>query len=353
MKKLGFTDRIAAIIKEQNISESELARVIAEHKERYTIQSDKGIFSAEIVGNMRFSAQSRTDFPAVGDWVRFTPMDHENAIILEILPRHSLLQRRAVSKNTETQVIASNLDKVFIVQAVGHDYNLSRIERYLVLCNSAKIEHVVVLTKTDLISTAETKSLVEKLKNRIQNVPVICLSNETQDGFDDVQKNMSPHLTYCFIGSSGVGKSTLINRLMKKNELKTNSISSTTNKGKHTTSQRELVILPNQSIVIDTPGMREVGITESIEGIDSTYDQIMELSNQCRYHDCTHTNEAECKVLEAVEDGTLSQDIFENYHKLKREQIHFSASIHEKRKKGKEFGKMVREVVKQRKRLKY
>ncbi|MDX1284752.1 MAG: ribosome small subunit-dependent GTPase A [Draconibacterium sp.] len=341
MKKLGFTEKIQNLIP-SNISESELGRITAEHKERYILQSDKGIFNAEITGNLRFSAETRADFPAVGDWIQFMPMDEQSAVIIEIFPRYSVLERQAVGKHAEIQVIASNIDHAFIVQAVGHDFNLNRLERYLTICYSSGINPIVILNKVDLVPQSEIHGLVSQIKNRTENVNVIALSCETSDGLDKLKETMLPYETYCFMGSSGVGKSTIINCLLGNEVIITQEISSSTNKGQHTTSHRELFILSNGSIVIDTPGMRELGITDQKEGIETTFDQIIELAQQCRFGDCTHTNEKDCYVLKALESGNLDEDVYENYQKLKREQEHFSSTIFEKRQRDKEFGKMVK-----------
>ena len=352
MKNLGFTEKIQNLIP-PDIDYSELGRIIIEHKERYTLQTKNVIYNAEITGNLRFSAESRADYPAVGDWVRFMKMDDQNAIILEIFPRYSVLQRQAVGKSTDVQIIASNIDYAFIMQSVGQDFNLNRLERYLAICYSARIEPIVILTKIDLAGKDEVETLILKIKERINTITVYALSNETLEGFDLLKQSMLPNSTYCFIGSSGVGKSTLVNRLKEKKVQKTSAISESTNKGRHITSHRELIVLSNKSIIIDTPGMREIGMTEQSNGIDATYDQISELAKQCRFADCTHENEIGCAVIKALENGGLTFAVYENYLKLKREQEHFSASVYEKRQKDKVFGKMVKTVKDQKKRYKY
>ncbi len=352
MERLGFTKKIQEIIP-SGIHQSEVGRIIIEHKERYTLQTDEGVFNAEITGNLRFSAASRADFPAVGDWVRFMKMDDENAIILEIFPRFSVLERQAVGKQAEVQIIGTNIDCAFLVQAVGHDYNLKRLERYLTLCYSADIDPVIILTKIDLVSEFEQIKLVSEITERINDVVVISVSSKTKAGYSELERIMKPGNTYCFIGSSGVGKSTIVNHLAHEDLLKTSDISASTNKGRHTTSHRELFVLPNGSIVIDTPGMREVGITDQSQGIKMTYDQIEELAQHCRFRDCTHTTESGCSVREAIEDGKLSEEIYENYRKLKREQEHFTSTVHEKRQRDKEFGKMVKTVKDHKKKSKF
>lgn len=325
--------------------------VIIEHKERYVVQTEQGIFDAEITGNLRYSAASRRDFPVVGDKVGLIMMDDANAIIMKILPRTSILERQAVGMQGGVQLIAANIDHAFIVQAVGHDFNLNRLERYLVLCHNGGIDPIIILNKTDLVKKEEALELVNEIKDRIKGVRVLPLSSETKEGLDQLRTLMKPGESYCFLGSSGVGKSTLINLLSGKESLKTNAVSVSTNKGKHTTSHRELIKLPDGSIVIDTAGMREIGMTASDEGLEQTFDEISTLSASCRFSDCSHSNEAGCAVLEALRLGNLSTGLYENYQKLKREQLHFSSTVAEKRQKDKEFGKLIKSVMKEKKKF--
>lgn len=352
MKSLGFNDKVQKLISSE-FGASELARVLVEHRERYIVQSAEGIFQAEITGNIRFAAGSRADFPAVGDWVHITKMDSTTAVILEVLPRYSVLSRQAVGKNADVQIIAANIDVAFIVQSVGHDFNLNRLERYMSICHSGKVEPAILLTKADLADKQELELLKSKITQRMPKVPLILISSESGLGYKELDAFMKSETSYCFVGSSGVGKSTVINRLLPEEKLKTAAISESTSKGRHTTSHRELFILNNGSIVIDTPGMRELGMTDESIGIGLTYDQISNLAESCRYSDCTHTNEKGCAVLDAVEKGDLDQELYENYLKLKREQEHFSSTVHEKRQKEKGFGKMVKTILKEHKKNKY
>lgn len=346
LEQLGFTKQIGEIMDLENLNENELARVIVEHKERYRVQNVDGTYHAEIIGNLRYSARGRVDFPAVGDWVKITMMDTSSAIILEVLPRYTMLQRQAVGKMGEIQIIATNIDYAFIVQSVGHDFNLKRMERYLAICYASNIEPLILLTKTDLASEEEIVGLQTQIRDRIKDAVVIALSNETKQGLDKLNDMMKPYKSYCFLGSSGVGKTTIVNFLKGEKILKTSPVSDSTSKGRHTTSHRELIILPNKSIVIDTPGMRELGMTDQADGIEQTYEDIVAFSEECRYMDCTHTNETGCAVLEAVDQGDIPEEMLRNYLKLMREQEHFSSTVVEKRKKDKDFGKMVKEVKK-------
>jgi ribosome biogenesis GTPase len=353
MKTLGFERYLEQLQSQPEFPREELARVIVEHKERYLVQNNQAVFKAEIIGNLRYSAISRKDFPAVGDWVRISMMDKDTAIIMEVLPRFNKLERKAVGKTSDIQIIAGNIDHAFIVQSVGHDFNLKRIERYLIICRSAGIDPIIILSKTDLVGSEELDSLLRDLTERVKGIKIIALSNINNSGIVELKKAMAPYETYCFLGSSGVGKSSIINNLMSEQVLKTNTISDSTSKGRHTTSHRELIVLRNKSIVIDTPGMREIGVTEVSMGIDLTFDEINELAQNCRYSDCKHIHEKGCAVMEALTNGEISQDVYDNYQKIKREQIHYSSSIKEKRQKSREFGKMIKATLEEKKKRKY
>lgn len=352
LHQIGYNNRIKELMPSEVTVES-LARVVAQHKDRYVILSKEGLQSAEITGNMRYAANHNSDFPAVGDWVKKMDMDDEHAIILEVYPRYSQLERQAIGKFGETQVIATNIDTAFIVQAVGHDFNLNRLERYLAICHSANIEPVILLTKIDLVSSEETERLVAEIEARVSGIKVLPLSVISDSELTSLRSIMIPFKTYCFIGSSGVGKSTIVNALRGIETLKTQEISSKTNKGKHTTTHRELILLTNGSIVIDTPGMREIGMINDASGIELTYDNIAVLATQCQFSDCRHEQEKGCAVIQAIDNGELSIDAYENYMKLKREQEHFSSSIAEKRKKDKALGKMYKSIMKEKKKSKF
>lgn len=342
IEDLGYNGSFEKLRKEKHLEEFEMGRVIAEHKERYIVMTEKGEFEAEITGNLRFSAQSREDFPAVGDWVTLLNYDSDVVIIHSVLPRISILSRQAVGKLGETQIIAANIDYALLVQAVDRDFNINRLERYLTICNSSKVSPIITLTKTDLIEPKEVKKIVERIEQRIKKVPIFPISNETKDGYDSINGLMEKGKTYCLLGSSGVGKSTLMNNLVGKDLMKTSAISTSTNKGRHVTSHRELAVIKSGGILIDNPGMREIGIIDSGEGLDNTFDKILKYSQECKFKDCTHTNEIACAVLEAVEHGQIDKKTYENFLKIQKEKEHFDLTVAEKRKKEKSFGKMVK-----------
>lgn len=341
LEDFGYNDKLRKLRVENNLSDFEIGRVIAEHKERYLVKTEQGEFDAEITGNLRFSSKSREDFPAVGDWVELTIHDSDFAIIHSILPRYSLISRQAVGKFGEIQIIATNIDYAFLVQAVDRDFNINRLERYLTICNSSKVKPIIILTKTDLINEQKITQIIDSIKQRINDILVFAISNETQDGYEALKMSIENGKTYCMLGSSGVGKSTLLNKLSGRTLMKTDTISQSTNKGRHITSHRELIVLENGGILIDNPGMREVGIADTTSGLESTFDRIITLSQKCKFKDCTHTNEIGCAVLDAVKKGKINKKSYENYLKMEREKAHFELTIVERRKKDKDFGKMI------------
>ena len=325
LEDLGYNDNLEKLRNENNLKEFEIGRIISEHKERYIVRTEKAEFEAEITGNLRFSSKSREDFPAVGDWVAITIHDPGFAIIHSIFPRFSVISRQDISKFGEIQIIATNIDYALLVQAADRDFNINRLERYLTICNSAKVSPIIVLTKIDLIDEDLTFEVLEKIRARINNVPIIAISNASQEGYDILKAIIEKGKTYCMLGSSGVGKSTLLNNLSGKALMRTDTISQSTNKGKHVTSHRELIILEDGGILIDNPGMREVGIADSTSGLEITFDKIIRLAQHCKFNDCTHTNEVGCAVIEAVAKGEIDPASYKNYLKLEREKAHFES----------------------------
>jgi len=330
-----------------------LGRVMQEHRERYVVSDGQNEYDCEVTGNLRFTSTSRADFPAVGDWVKMIVYDSDMGIIHQVLPRKSVLERQAVGKYGEKQIISANVYVALIIQSIDNNFNVNRLERYLTICYSESIEPVLVISKIDLVNDEKIESVLKVLDLREKKVKTILMSNTSLEGLDGILTLLQKGRTYCVIGSSGVGKSTLINNLLKKNVLKTGEISESTNKGRHITSHRELFVLDNGAIIIDTPGMKELGIVENEEGIRTTFEEIYNLSLNCKFPDCTHTLESGCAIIEALDKGIIDRDILENFRKIQREQMRFQTSIAEKRKKEKEFGKMAKEIMKEKKKTKY
>ncbi len=322
------------------------ARVIAEHRASYKVTGKTGELTAKITGRLQFQASAREDYPAVGDWVAITEVDKKTAIIETTLPRKTLLKRKYSDKQ-EIQVIAANLDKAFIVEAVDRDYNLNRLERYLVLARDAEISAAVVLNKTDLISFDELDLKIRQLRERFPDTPVLTTSTKTETGIAGLADSIQPGKTYCFLGSSGAGKSSLINRLLGDDRIRTKEISLASGRGKHTTTTRQLYILKSGGIVIDNPGIREVGIADAALGVQDVFDEIADTAQRCRYSDCTHTHEPGCAVREAVRDKKIDEQKLTHYGKLKKETEYYTMTDYEKRKKDRKFGKHIKKILKQ------
>ena len=353
LEDLGYTERLQVYREEHGLGSYGVGRVISEHKDRYVVRTEEEEFDSELIGNLRYTAESEHDFPSVGDWVAVSEYDSGKALIHAIYPRHSIIERRAVGLHGKTQVIATNIDYGLIVLAVNRDFNINRLERYVTICTAANVDPVIILSKIDLIDEAELESNLHHIAERMNDVPIIPMSNQSHIGLEKVSTIVQAGKTYCLLGSSGVGKSTLLNNLAGTEQMQTGDISESIQRGKHVTSHRELIVLERGGIIIDNPGMREVGIADSSGGLEETFDRIAELAEDCKFKDCKHIKEKGCAVLQAVEDGELDKDAYKNFHKLQREKAHFESSVMEKRKKGKDLAKLYRSVQKERQRNKY
>ena len=351
IEDLGYNDFFESNRKLLGLTDYLIARVIAEYKEIYKVKSINGECLAKVTGKQMFNAVKREDYPAVGDWVAITMSDKETAIIHQILPRKTILSKKYTNKQ-DNQIIATNIDTAFIVESIGRDYNLNRFERYFVLINEGKIKPAIILNKIDLTTVDDLNLKIEQVKERFDNIDVIATSVINEQGLSELMDYIGKGKTYCFVGSSGVGKSSLINKLLRKNEIRTNEISEATNKGKHTTTTREMYFLENGGIVIDNPGTREVGMTDVNKGIENVFDEIIELAKDCKYSDCTHTHESGCAVLKAVEEKKLDEEKYLNYVKLKKEAEHYEMTDIERRGNDRKFGKFVKKSLSQFKKIK-
>ena len=320
-----------------------VARVIAEYKEAYRVKNTDGEYLAKVTGKHMFHALSREDYPAVGDWVTMTDLGDQRAVIHRVLPRQTLIKRKSSGKN-EIQIIATNIDAAFAIESVDRDFNLNRLERYLAIIKDGGIAPVILLNKVDLISKDELASKISQIANRFGGIDLIVTSTLTCEGLDTLKASIAKGKTYCFLGSSGVGKSSLINELIGNDVIKTNAISLRAGRGRHTTTGREMYFLENGGIVIDNPGMREVGMTEVGDGINSLFDEINALAQTCKYVDCTHIHEPGCAVLAALGSGQLDDDQYRNYLNLKKEADYYEMTVLEKRQKDSEFGKFVKKA---------
>lgn len=316
LKKYGLSDRF-----EQEATLYDglfIARVLEQHRELYKIVSEQGELYASVSGRLVYnSADNQANFPAVGDWVMIDRMDDisGNAVIHHILQRKSVFARKAAGSAEGQQIIAANIDVIFICMSLNADFNIRRIERYLTIAWESMATPVIVLTKSDLCDDLQQK--MSEIANVSMGTDVVVCSSMNGDGYQLINEYIKTGKTIAFIGSSGVGKSTLINRLLGADILATKEVRVNDDKGRHTTTHRELILLPNGGIVIDTPGMRELQIYTG--NLSKTFEDIEELSAMCKYTDCSHGTEPGCMVKKAIDDGILSEKRFESYQKLQRE----------------------------------
>lgn len=323
-----------------------IARVTAVDRDQYIIRNAECEVPAKLTGRATYAKETSADLPCVGDWVCVRYHDSgTHASILDVLPRKSFLRRKRPGDNVEFQMIAANIDVAFIVQSCHFDFNVRRLERYLVMTSEGQIEPVILLTKTDLISPAALEQLVSKIHQAGIGVRVVTLSNVSGKGVEEIRELIQPGKTYCLLGSSGVGKTTLLNRLVGDSGLATGDVSHS-GEGRHTTTRRQLIVLEQGGLLIDMPGMRELGMLGVSEGIDNSFGDIQSHSLNCRFANCTHTSEPGCAIQKAIAEGELEAAHHQNYLKLKKESEFHEMSHLEKRKKDRAFGKFVRSVMK-------
>jgi len=343
IEDLGYNEFFESNRNKLHLDSFPVARVIAEYKGAYKVKNANGEHLAKVTGKQMFNAVSREDYPAVGDWVAISELGNNQAVIHGVLPRKTIIKRKFSGSN-EIQIIATNIDVAFVIESVDRDYNLNRFERYLAIANDSNITPVIILNKTDLISKEDLDLKLAEIKDRLIGIEIIPISIVTEEGLDELKKYIIKGKTYCFLGSSGVGKSSLINKLMGDNAIKTGNISLATSKGKHTTTSREMYILENGGLVIDNPGMREVGMADTGAGIDNVFDEITIFAKKCKFADCTHTHEPGCEVLLAVQTGKLDEDKYSNYINLKKETEYYEMTKFKKKEKDRNFGKFIKKA---------
>ncbi len=314
----------------------QVGRVIKENKTNYLVATENEIIVAEITGKLMF-ANDQSELPKTGDWVVMNIFEDEHkGIIHDVLERKTVLSRKAVDKKAQEQIIAANIDYAFVVQSLNENYNINRLSRYLVMIYQCGAEPIVILSKADLCDDVESK--IDEVKNNFPEVKIIITNINDPKSIEVLSHNIEKGKTYIFIGSSGVGKSSLINELIGEEKQKTIEIRESDSRGRHATTSRELFLLQDGGIVIDTPGMRGIKLWFSDDGFSNTFDDFEELSQNCKYADCTHIHETDCAVLEALENGTLQQKKYDNYIKLHKEQkyletlVDHNAYLAEKRK---------------------
>jgi len=348
LESIGYNDWFQSQADVDKIAAHTVARVVSVHKDSYAVTKGFGEVFAELSGNLLYSANSSADLPTTGDWVYADFYDDDShAIIHGVLPRKTLLKRKTSGKSVDFQLIAANIDAAFIIQSLDHNLNLRRLERYLVMVNESGITPVILLSKSDLISPDKVEEIKEDILRIAPQTTILVFSNVSGENIATIKSALLPGHTYCLLGSSGVGKTTLLNSILGSEQFETQAVSSKKfSKGRHTTTSRELIQLENGALLIDTPGMRELGNMSVDTGLDETFSDIAELAQQCKFGNCSHTREKGCAILAAIEAGELDKKRYKNYLKMKNESAFNEMSYSEKRKKDKDFGKMVKSTLK-------
>jgi len=314
MQNLGLTERfLQESYQYENLF---LGRISSQYKNIYKVITENGEITAQISGKFRHSVIEQSEYPAVGDFVMVDRLDNAqgDGIIHHVLTRKSTFARKVAGRKTDTQVVAANIDTLFICMSLNNDFNLRRLERYISVAWDSGAVPVIVLTKSDLCSDLDER--LKEVESIAIGIEVLVTSSISEDGFEPLKSYLADGKTVAFIGSSGVGKSTLTNHLLGQSIIDTGGIRND-DKGRHTTTRRELFIVPGLGVVIDTPGMKELGIINA--DLSKSFADIDELATQCRFNDCTHTKEPKCAVQTAILDGILTPERFESYRKLKKE----------------------------------
>jgi ribosome biogenesis GTPase len=319
---LGWDDAFATSFQPHISSGLLPARVALEHKHVYELLSPEGALTAHCTGRLLHGSASRADLPAVGDWVAIRRRPGEDhADIHAVLPRRSKFSRRAAGDTDAEQIVAANVDTVFLVTGLDGDFNVRRIERYLAVAWESGAQPVIVLNKADLhLDPAGARSEVEAIA---ATVPVVAMSAARGEGIDALGPWLGTGRTIALLGSSGAGKSTLVNALLGEARQLTNSLSDALGKGRHTTTRRELLVAPDGTLVIDTPGMRELQLWDVNDAaLDAAFADVATITRRCRFGDCRHDGEPGCAIRAALEDGSLAEDRWRSFQKLQREQAY-------------------------------
>lgn len=343
----GWNDNLFQLKQTSQYKQLSHGRVSAVNKTNYEVITDSGLLLCELTGNVLYG-RSSFELPCTGDWIIFQPLDDNKGIIVDVLPRTRTLYRRKSGTVSEKQVIAAHVDKAFIVQSLDANFNVRRMERFMAQVLEENILPILILTKSDL--EFNRQHVDESLKHIVRQIPVFFTSILSPDTILPVRKYIKAGETVVFVGSSGVGKSSFINALCDRTVFLTSTTSKSTGKGRHTSTRREMVLMDDSGVLIDTPGVREFGLASDNPEVLADMFDVSALAEACRFENCTHIIEPDCAVIDAVNNGLLELEVYNSYLKLRKESWYFSSSEHEKRKKDKSFSRIGEDAKRMKKR---
>lgn len=350
LEDLGYNSFFETAKKQLELGDLPVARVIFVSRGFYRLKNNLGEYEGSLSGNKLNKISENEQYPVVGDWVSVKVINEKQVQIIDVLPRKTAIKRKygrknAVGEKTNTQILGANIDVAFIVESVDRDYNLNRFERYVVVARAGGVVPVAILNKTDLISQDEKSARINEFKKRFPDVKIFAVSTFDKKSLINLKDYIQKGITYCFLGSSGVGKSTLVNEIIGKNIVRTGDIGERSGRGKHVTTSRQIYFLNNGGILIDNPGLREIGIIDE-EGVGMTFKEISILSKECKYSDCTHIHEPQCAVIKALEANKLDREQYLNFLNLRKDAEYLSRNKVETKAKQRNFGKLKKNFMK-------
>ncbi|NTW15673.1 MAG: ribosome small subunit-dependent GTPase A [Candidatus Moranbacteria bacterium] len=342
---LGYDDFFEAGRAEAGLAEFAVGRVLSGSRGAYRVSDGDREYRATVPGRVAYRAASLSDFPAVGDFVAFQEAGEGKAVVRGILPRKSVIRRRKgdrTSGRTEEQVIAANVDMAFVVESFGRDYSLNRLERYAAIARDGGVSVSAILNKADLVPEEELCAAIREIGERFPGMAVFATSVRSGVGIPELRAALIPGRTYALLGSSGVGKSSLTAILTGADDIRVGEIGERSERGRHVTTSRETYVLSNGAILIDNPGIREVGLADASEGVRESFEDVEAYAKDCRFADCTHVHEPGCAVLAALESGLLDRERYENRVALGKEAEFAASTAADRRKKDRDFGKFMK-----------